>query len=136
MNVSEQFPDSKQLAEVFSLLGQPARLNILLAIGNGQVCVCHLESALGLRQAYISQQLMLLRNAGLIEVQSEAFFPIGGPACSELERATVEQVHDALIAAGIATEAEIDLHLLNVASGRLDLATSPMVSAWGRKPTA
>ena len=69
-------------------------------------------------------------------MQSDAFFPMGGPACTELERATVEQVRDALIAAGIATEAEIELHLLNVASGRLDLATSPMVSAWGRKPTA
>jgi Methyltransferase domain len=41
---------------------------------------------------------------------------------------------DALIAAGVATDAEIELHLLNVASGCLDLATSPMVSAWGRKP--
>jgi len=46
--------------------------------------------------------------AGLIEVQSDAFFPMGGPDCSELERATVEQVRDALIAAGIATESEIE----------------------------
>jgi hypothetical protein len=28
----------------------------------------------------------------------------------------------------------IDCHLANVAAGRLDLATSPMVSAWGRRP--
>ena len=59
--------------------------------------------------------------------------PDGRPACTELERATVEQVRDALIAAGIATEAELERHLLNVGTGRLDLATSPMVSAWGRK---
>jgi hypothetical protein len=31
-------------------------------------------------------------------------------------------------------EAEITRHLANVATGRLDLATSPMISAWGRKP--
>jgi len=76
----------------------------------------------------------LLRAGGLIEVQSDAYFPMGGPACAELERATVEQVRDGLIAAGIATVAEIEQHLLNVATGRLDLATSPMVSTWGRKP--
>jgi len=74
-----------------------------------------------------------LREAGLLEVQSDAYFPIGGPACSELERATVEQVRDALIAAGIATKTELARHLVNVSNGRLDLATSPMVSAWGRK---
>ena len=69
-------------------------------------------------------------------MQSDAFVAMGWRAFSELEAATVEQVRDALIAAGIATDAEIELHLFNVASGHLDLATSPMVSAWGRKPTA
>ncbi|MGO9196586.1 MAG: class I SAM-dependent methyltransferase [Acidimicrobiales bacterium] len=76
----------------------------------------------------------LLRSAGLIEVQSDAYFPMGGPACNELERATVLQVRDRLISAGLATFDEIEQHLANVASGRLDLATSPMVSAWARKP--
>jgi len=28
---------------------------------------------------------------------------------------------------------EIDLHLANVASGRLDLAQPPMIGAWGRR---
>jgi SAM-dependent methyltransferase len=76
----------------------------------------------------------LLRSAGMVDVQSDAFFPVGGPACNELERATVQQVRDRLIAGGLATPEEIEAHLANVASGRLDLATSPMVSAWARKP--
>ena len=76
----------------------------------------------------------LLRDAGLVDVQSDAYFPMGGPACSELERATVEQIRERLIAAGLATEDEIAQHLASVQSGRLDLATSPMVSAWARKP--
>ena len=42
------------------------RLQILLAIGTGESCVCHLEAALGLRQAYISQHLMALRKAELL----------------------------------------------------------------------
>ena len=76
----------------------------------------------------------LLRSAGMIDVRSDAYFPIGGPVCNELERATIEQIRDLLIAGGLATFDEIEQHLSNVASGQLDLATSPMVSAWARKP--
>lgn len=73
-----------------------------------------------------------LRQHGLIGVQSDAYFPMGGPACDELERATVAQIRDGLVAGGLATDAEIEQHLANVAAGQLDLATSPMVSAWGQ----
>jgi SAM-dependent methyltransferase len=76
----------------------------------------------------------LLREAGLTDVASDAYFPMSGPASNRLEQATVEQIRDRLIAAGLATGDEIDEHLAAVAAGRLDLATSPMVSAWGRKP--
>ena len=90
----------------------------------------------GVDLAYGRTLPRLLRDAGLSEVGSDAYFPMGGPACTDLERATVEQVRGPLIAAGIATEAELTQHLFHVATGRLDLATSPMVTAWGRKPTA
>jgi SAM-dependent methyltransferase len=76
----------------------------------------------------------LLRNAGMVDVRSDAYFPMGGPACNELERATVEQIREVLIAEGLATNDEIQRHLANVGTGKLDLATSPMVSAWARKP--
>jgi SAM-dependent methyltransferase len=76
----------------------------------------------------------LLRSAGLVDVQADSYFPMGGAACDELERATVEQIRERLIAADLATKDEIDQHLSNVATGSLDLATSPMVSAWARKP--
>ena len=56
----------------------------------------------------------LLREHGLVDVAADAYFPITAPACATLERATVEQIRDRLIDAGI--------------------ATSPMISAWGRKP--
>jgi SAM-dependent methyltransferase len=75
----------------------------------------------------------LLREAGLVQVQSDAYFPVGVPACAELVRATIEQVRDRLLAANLATEAEITQHLTSVAAGHLDLATSPMISAWARK---
>lgn len=76
----------------------------------------------------------VLREAGLTEVQADAYFPITSPACNVLEKATVEQVRELLVSNGIATNDEIDRHLANVESGLLDLATSPMISAWGRRP--
>ncbi len=76
----------------------------------------------------------LLREAGLVEGRADSFFPMGGPACNALERATIEQIRERLVAADLATENEIEQHLTNVTSGQLDLATSPMVSAWARKP--
>ena len=65
----------------------------------------------------------LLREHGLVDVAADAYFPITAPACTTLERATVEQIRDRLIGAGIATAAEIDQHLDNIATGRFP--TSP-----------
>ncbi|MBU4352925.1 MAG: metalloregulator ArsR/SmtB family transcription factor [Nanoarchaeota archaeon] len=55
-----------EMAVFLQTIGQPARLQILLAIGRGEPCVCHLEATFGWRQAYISQHLMALREAGLV----------------------------------------------------------------------
>jgi SAM-dependent methyltransferase len=75
-----------------------------------------------------------LRAAGLVDVAADAYFPIGGPVNAELERATTVQIRRRLVAAGLATDAEIDEHLANAARGELDFVTSPMISAWGRRP--
>jgi len=54
-------------ASIFKALMHPARLEILEILRDGEQCVCHLEAVLGCRQAYISQHLMFLREAGLVE---------------------------------------------------------------------
>ena len=56
----------EQIATLLQTLGLPARLQILLAIGEAEPCVCHLEATFGWRQAYLSQHLMALRKAGLL----------------------------------------------------------------------
>ena len=53
-------------AELLKALGHPVRLQILDILRDGEHCVCHIEAVLGLRQAYISQQLMTLRRAELV----------------------------------------------------------------------
>ncbi len=54
-------------ASIFKALMHPTRLAILEILREGEQCVCHLEAALGYRQAYISQHLIVLREAGLVE---------------------------------------------------------------------
>jgi DNA-binding transcriptional ArsR family regulator len=57
----------EQEVQVFKILSHPARLAILDILRDGEHCVCHMEAHLGFRQAYISQQLSVLREAGLIQ---------------------------------------------------------------------
>lgn len=76
----------------------------------------------------------LLRGVGLVDVGADAYFPVTAPAGTVLEEATVRQTRAALVATGAATDEEVDRHLANLAAGRLDLTTAPLVSAWGRRP--
>jgi DNA-binding transcriptional ArsR family regulator len=57
---------SEQIAAPLTAIASPQRIAILIAIGTGEACVCHLETALGWRQAYISQHLMALRKADIL----------------------------------------------------------------------
>jgi ArsR family transcriptional regulator len=68
MNV--QSPEGK-ISRILRAIAQPARLRILLTIGRGEACVCHLEAVLDMRQAYISQQLMELRDTDLLDTRRE-----------------------------------------------------------------
>ena len=61
----------EQLSRIFRAISTPARLQILAAIGNGEACVCHLEALLDMRQAYISQQLMDMRDADLVDTRRD-----------------------------------------------------------------
>ena len=54
-------------AKLFKVLMHPARLAILDVLRANEACVCHLEAALGYRQAYLSQQLMVLREARIVD---------------------------------------------------------------------
>ena len=61
----------EQIAVPLATIASPQRIALLLAIGRGEVCVCHLETIFGWRQAYISQHLMALRKAGILQVRRQ-----------------------------------------------------------------
>lgn len=85
-NTKRTKPETK-ISRLMRTLGQPTRIRILLIIGEGEACVCHLEAILGLRQAYISQHLMALRKEKLLVTRREGrfiYYRLRDPAILEL----------------------------------------------------
>ncbi len=76
-------------SKVLSVISNPFRIKILMTIGSGETCVCHLESVLKKRQAFISQHLMALRKAGILETRREGkyiFYQVADPDTYSLIR--------------------------------------------------
>ena len=76
-------------AQLFKVLGDPARVRILnvLATNGEPVCVCELVPALGLSQPTVSHHLKKLTDAGLLTREQRgtwAFFSIDPEAASRL----------------------------------------------------
>ena len=93
--MSKQTKYHEKVSDLLASIGNPVRIQILLAIGTGEACVCHLESMLKLRQAYISQQLMLLRKQKIITSRREGkyiFYQLVKPEILELVRSAGEIV--------------------------------------------
>lgn len=62
----EMISTYQKQADLFKSLAHPTRLQILEILSHGEACVCHITTILKKRQPYISQQLMLLREAGWV----------------------------------------------------------------------
>lgn len=73
MNIKVVNTENK-IADYYKVLGSSFRIRLLLSIGRGEACVCHLEALLKKRQAYISQHLMVLRDAGILDTRREGKF--------------------------------------------------------------
>jgi DNA-binding transcriptional ArsR family regulator len=58
---------------ILKAIAHPVRLRILNALREDEECVCHLTALLRQRQAYVSQQLMFLRQAELIEDRKDGW---------------------------------------------------------------
>lgn len=61
----------KKETNLLKTIAHPTRLAVLAILRDGEQCVCHMEAMLGLRQASISQQLMILRQSGLVEFRRD-----------------------------------------------------------------
>jgi len=92
-NISSSNRPEEKISKLLSLIGEPARIQILLIIAAQEACVCHMEAVLGMRQASISQHLMALRKAGLVTAQRDGrniFYRLARPEVIEVLHATAQ----------------------------------------------
>jgi DNA-binding transcriptional ArsR family regulator len=57
----------KKRAETFKALGNPARLQMVDLLTDGERCVCELVEAVGLGWSTVSRHLAVLKAAGIVE---------------------------------------------------------------------
>jgi ArsR family transcriptional regulator, lead/cadmium/zinc/bismuth-responsive transcriptional repressor len=59
------------LVDLYKLLGNGTRLKILLALHQGELCVCDMAHVLGLSVPATSHQLKLLRDQGWVRMRND-----------------------------------------------------------------
>jgi len=74
-----------------------------------------------------------LTAAGLNDVGADAWFPVVDDRCQMLERLTVTLLRTQLEDGGLLSGAEIDEHLANIETDRVQLIQPPLIGAWGRR---
>ena len=84
-----------QLASLIKAMAHPTRLYILDILAGGEACVCHLTTVLKKRQPYVSQHLMLLREADLVQDRRDGvivYYRLANAQIAEV----VGHLHDAV----------------------------------------
>ena len=61
-------PDDRleRLSLTYKMLGDPTRLKILLALRQGEMCVCDIAAFLGISESAVSHQLRRLRESAIV----------------------------------------------------------------------
>jgi len=80
-------------AQLYHLLSHPARLCILDELRREEACVCHLQAVLGRPQAYVSQQLRVLREAGVVADRKDGqlvYYRLADPQVERLLEGVLE----------------------------------------------
>lgn len=82
---------SAAVDDVLKVVADPLRLRILTMLAAEQLCVCHLQEALGARQTLVSHHLRVLRDAGLVETE-----PCGRFVYYRLRPGAFDAAHEAV----------------------------------------
>jgi DNA-binding transcriptional ArsR family regulator len=80
-------PLSEVKAELFKALGHPARVRILEVLAEGEHAVGEMQPKVGIESSHLSQQLAVLRRAGVVVARKEGssvIYALRDPAVAEL----------------------------------------------------
>jgi ArsR family transcriptional regulator len=80
-------PISELKAELFKALAHPARIRVLEVLSEGEHSVGELQPLVGIESSHLSQQLAVLRRAGLVSARKEGssvIYELKDPLVAEL----------------------------------------------------
>ena len=80
-------PISELKAEMFRAMSHPARIRILETLAGGERSVGEMQPEIGIELSHLSQQLAVLRRAGLVTTRKEGqsvFYSVKDPLVTEL----------------------------------------------------
>lgn len=95
LSSASNLEDVRPLTRVFRALGDETRVRIVAFLVHGELCVCHLEAALGITQPNCSRQLGILKAAGIVDSRRDGswvYYRI-----TEQQHASVRSVLDTLV---------------------------------------
>ena len=93
-----RLPSARQLrstADAFKALGNPSRLQILIALDDRELCVCDIAELLGVSMSGASQQLRMLRNLDAVDYRTDgklAYYTLADPFWLGLAEAMIEKL--------------------------------------------
>jgi ArsR family transcriptional regulator len=94
LSSASELEDVRPLTRAFRALGDETRVRIVALLVHGELCVCHIESALGISQPNCSRQLGILKAAGIVDGRRDGtwvYYRI-----TEQEHASVKSVLEVL----------------------------------------
>jgi len=84
-----------QTISIFNALADENRLRMLLALRDGELCVCQLADFSGLAQSTVSKHMTILKQAGLVEARKSGrwvHYRLGGSDASVMAREAIAWV--------------------------------------------
>jgi ArsR family transcriptional regulator, lead/cadmium/zinc/bismuth-responsive transcriptional repressor len=89
--------EAGRLADIYRALGDPTRLKMIMALREGEICVCDLAAFLGLTESAISHQLRFLKDQALVKKRREGqilYYSLDDDHIADLLRVGLDHVRE------------------------------------------
>ena len=88
-----------KLSEVFKIIADPTRINILCCLDGQEMCVCDIANALNISKSLVSHQLAVLRKNEIVKSRrsgKEVYYTLDDEHISKLYEIGVEHINHKL----------------------------------------
>lgn len=85
----------RTIVNITKALADENRLRVLMALGDGELCVCQIVAMLGLAPSTVSKHMYILRQAGLVEARKDGrwvYYRLAGAGADKAAREAVRWV--------------------------------------------